>query len=232
MFKKTLILFIVLISLSCLSCVDAKDLDNLTVDDALGQEESQALEVSLETDGVLSAQDDTEIISASEKSSNQVYLVLDNDASKENINVGDYVTWYVSVGNLGPGVAKNVKVYDQLPEGLKFIKYKATQGTFYPKTGIWDIGDLKEGALVYLDILTRAITTGEKVNKANVTCDSVNLNNETYEEEEIDVLEPEDDYNSKSAEIIHSKTIESTGNPLLLILLSLLGCFTVFIRKY
>jgi uncharacterized repeat protein (TIGR01451 family) len=231
MIKKTLILLIILISLSCLSCVDAKDLDNLTAD-ALNQEESQILEVSQGSDDVLSVPDDKEIISESEKSSDKVYLVLDNDASKENINVGDYVIWYVSVGNLGPGVAKNVKVYDQLPEGLKFIKYKATQGTFNPKTGIWDIGDLKNGGLVFLDIFTQAITSGEKVNKVNVTCDSINLNNETYEEEEIDVFEYGYNHNSKSAEIIHSKTLKSTGNPLLLILFSLLGCFAVFIKKY
>ena len=84
------------------------------------------------------------------------YLILDNDADIENIYIGDYVTWIVSVINNGPDTAKNVKVYDQLPDGLKYIKHTTTKGIFNPETGIWSIGDLSiiDGE-VFLNITTK-----------------------------------------------------------------------------
>ena len=150
------------------------------------------------------------------------YLVLDNDADNENIHVGDYVTWTVSVQNLGPDIAQNTKVYDELPEGLKYCYHKLTKGIFNPQTGIWDIGDLKvEDGEVVLNITCIAVTAGEKINKVWLTSDTLNLNDETFEEEEIDVLEfdYDNDKNVKK-EIIDSN---STGNPIFLILMTLFG---------
>ena len=150
------------------------------------------------------------------------YLVLDNDADNENIHIGDYVTWTVSVQNLGPDIAQNTRVYDDLPEGLKYCFHKLTKGVFNPQTGIWDIGDLKvEDGEVVLNITCIAVTAGEKINKAWLTSDTLNLNNETFEEEEIDVLEfdYDNDKNVKK-EIIDCN---STGNPIFLILMTLFG---------
>lgn len=68
------------------------------------------------------------------------YLVLDNDADNENIHVGDYVTWTVSVQNLGPDIAQNTKVYDELPEDLQYCYHKLTKGVFNPQNrnmGYW-----------------------------------------------------------------------------------------------
>lgn len=67
-------------------------------------------------------------------------LELDNDASKENIKLGEYVTWIFEAKNKGPNIAKNVKVYIKLADGLKFIKYNVNKGIFIPKTGIWTMG--------------------------------------------------------------------------------------------
>ena len=138
------------------------------------------------------------------------------------------MTWIVSVINTGPGIAKNLKVLDQIPDGLKYIKHTTTKGTFDPKTGIWDIGDLSvDDDEVFLYITTLAVSVGEKINKANLTCDTVNLNNHTYEEEEIDVVENSKDSN----EVIYENTLKSTGNPLMLVILSLLGCFIGYFKR-
>ena len=64
------------------------------------------------------------------------------------------------------------------------------------------------------------MTSGEKINKANLTSDTSNLNNENYEEEEIDVFDSDDDDN-KLKQSYH--TIKKAGNPLFLILVALLG---------
>ena len=150
------------------------------------------------------------------------YLVLDNDADNENIHIGDYVTWTVSVQNLGPDIAQNTRVYDDLPEGLKYCFHKLTKGVFNPQTGIWDIGDLKvEDGEVVLNITCIAVTAGEKINKAWLTSDTLNLNNETFEEEEIDVLEFDYDNDKNVKKEIIDRN--STGNPIFLILMTLFG---------
>lgn len=230
-----IIILITLIAMSSLACVNALDLDNAT--DNLTMHDTQDLEVAVEPDNgqLLAKGNDTPAVTRQSQSANSpfrdsssAYLVIDNDADKENIFIGDYVTWTVSVLNKGPGTAKKVKVFDKLPDGLKYIKHKTTQGTFNPKTGIWNIGDLMKGKEVFLYITTLAVSAGEKINKANVTCESVNLNNETYEEEEMDVF----DYPKKKSIEHHPNTIKTVGNPIGLVLLSLFGCFIGFIKKH
>lgn len=213
----------------------------------MGANQENCLEITADSaDDVVTSQDldedvitspdsgdaqDEEIISASDSSFendsqdgvlSSAYLILDNDADKENINIGDEVTWIISVINLGPDTALNTKVYDQLPDGLKYIKHFATKGLFNPKTGIWNIGDLSvdEGPAILL-ITTKALTSGEKINKANLTSDTVNDNNVTYEEEEIDVLENDHDDDND----LDKSTIKmyETGNPLFLLLIALLA---------
>jgi uncharacterized repeat protein (TIGR01451 family) len=151
---------------------------------------------------------------------------LDNDADKENINLGDEVTWIVTAQNFGPNTAKNVKVYDKLPSGLKYVKHTTTKGTFDPETGIWDIGDLKvSDGMVTLKITTVAESTGEKVNKAYLTSDNCD---DIYEEEEIDV------FAQKVSKDIHtvSATMHETGNPIFLILITFfMLCVSAFKRK-
>ena len=215
-------------------------------DDASSQNQDDMLAIDSQSDdGILEAniEDENSTISAkspensdvsskhSVSSSNKdssAYLVLDNDADNENIHIGDYVTWIINVANLGPDTAKNVKVFDQLPEGLKYIKYEASKGTFDSKTGIWDIGDLLFGDYESLLITTVALTLGEKVNNATITSDTPNLNNVTYEEEEIDVEEEDDDDKDKDTK---DNSLKTAGNPVLLVLISLFGCLIVTFKR-
>ena len=226
------------------------DSQNLAIsvgsDDLSSQNQDDMLAIDSQSDdGILEAtiEDENSTISAKSSESSDVssnpsvpssnkdssaYLVLDNDADKENIHIGDYVTWIITVANLGPGTAKNVKVFDQLPDGLKYIKHEASKGTFNPKTGIWDIGDISLGDYEFLFITTVALTLGEKVNNATITSDTPNLNNVTYEEEEIDVEEEDDDDNDKDS---IDNSLKTVGNPILLVLISLFGCLIVTFKR-
>ena len=233
----------IMVTLLSLSCVNANDSNStdvvLEVTDDISQESNlelsddneDVLEITSDVN-VLETTADEEILSSNEsngKTDSSAYLVLDNDANIENVYVGDYVVWIVSVINKGPDIAKNVKVYDQLPDGMEYIKHTATKGTFNPKTGIWNIGNLSaEDGEVFLNITVKALSVGEKINKANLTTDSINLNNESYEEEEIDVLEPEDDDNDSD---MVAKSLYSTGNPLALVLISLFIIFVTSIKS-
>lgn len=212
---------ICLILLSGMSCIHAQDLNDTSEELNLDADD---LELAGTEDDVLS--DDCE-----SDASSKAYLVLDNDADKEEINVGDSVTWTVSVLNKGPDTAKNVIVFDQLPDGMKYIKHTATKGTFNPQTGIWDIGNLSvDDGEVFLKILAKALTSGEKINKAKLTSDTINLNdNESYEEEEIDVFEmPE---TSKSDTVQSARAIMlPTANPIGLIVISVFAILISFKR--
>lgn len=155
---------------------------------------------------------------------------LDNDADVENIRIGDYVTWTITARNFGPDIAKKVKVYDKLPDGLKYVRHTTTKGTFDAETGIWDIGDLKiEDGEVSLFITMLAETIGEKVNKASLTTDTPNTSNKTYEEEEIDVFEKENNEDSKKAIEFPSRHV--AGNPIAMILVSLFTMAVAFKRN-
>ncbi len=155
-------------------------------------------------------------------------MQLDNDADKENVYVGDLITWTLEAKNKGPIPAKNVKVFDELPDGLKYVDSSATKGSFDLESGIWDIGDLDVGAREFLNIITKALTPGEKVNKANLTSDTnITDPDECYEEEEIDVLEHSKKVYSNKV----SKTLLPTGNPIAILILSICVLLTANIRR-
>jgi uncharacterized repeat protein (TIGR01451 family)/fimbrial isopeptide formation D2 family protein len=60
-----------------------------------------------------------------------------NDATP---NVGDTITFTITLSNLGADTATNVTVLDQLPSGLQFVSATANEGTYDPGTGIWTVG--------------------------------------------------------------------------------------------
>ena len=208
--KKIGIIVIFLILALSLTCVSANEITNESQDDTL--------KVSEDIDNLESESTQDQLSSAQ--------LELDNDADKENINLGDEVTWIVTAQNFGPDTAKNVKVYDKLPSGLKYVKHTTTKGTFDPETGIWDIGDLKvSDGMVTLKITTVAESTGEKINKAYLTSDNCD---DIYEEEEIDVFAQKVSKDIRTA----SATMHETGNPIFLALITLfMLCAPAFKRK-
>lgn len=230
-----------LLSISCVNAIDSNSTDmELELNDDISDEQvleisdEDNLEISDDDEDNLQIAEDEEVLSAGVTSDNDkssAYLILDNDADIENIHLGDHVVWIVSVINMGPDTAKNVKVFDQLPDGLKYVSHTVSKGTFDPKTGIWDIGDLLvEDGEVFLNITTKAISLGEKINKANLTTDSVNLNNESYEEEEIDVLEDDDDDDDEKT-VYAAKSMHPTGNPLVMVLISLFMIFVTSVKS-
>ena len=219
--KKMAIILLLLMTITIISsftAVSAAQVSNQTVDETA---DNDILEVP-QSDEVISSKNSSENLSSS-------YLVLDNDADNEDIFVGEEVTWIITASNLGQDTAKNTKVFNKLPQGLKYIKHSTTKGTFNPKTGIWNIGNLStDEGIVELWITTLALTNGKMINKAYIVTDSENSNiNESYEEEEIDVFEVENKV-SKDVEIVSAK-IYATGNPLFLILISI---FILFLPRF
>ena len=216
--KRIFISLFLLFAFLSLSAVSASDLN-----------ESQTLESN---DVEITAAQDSNVLSSQNELSG-AFLMIDNDAGTENVYVGELVTWTLTADNLGPHIAKNTKVYNQLPEGLQYLYHSSTKGVFDPQTGIWDIDDLKsEDGPVYLHITCKAITSGEKVNKAWITSDTKNLNIKDYEEEEMDVLDYENEYENHDNIKNEVPILKSAGNPVFLILMCLFLIFTnVVVRR-
>jgi uncharacterized repeat protein (TIGR01451 family) len=84
-------------------------------------------------------------------------------------NVGDTVTFTLTLTNQGPSAATNVTVNDLLPAGLTFQSATPTQGTYNAGTGIWSVGTLANQATVRLTITARVASAQLSINTATVS---------------------------------------------------------------
>lgn len=83
--------------------------------------------------------------------------------------VGEQVTFTLSLTNAGTPTATGVVVTDLLPPTLDFVSADPTTGTYEPATGTWSVGELGGGEVATLQIA--AATTGDAplTNLAEVT---------------------------------------------------------------
>ncbi|WP_406534825.1 Cna B-type domain-containing protein, partial [Methanobrevibacter sp.] len=89
--------------------------------------------------------------------------------SAEKAYVGEELTWTIRVINHGPSAAKNVKVFENIPGSLKFIKAIGTKGKYDAKTQVWTIGTLESGSTATLKIVTEVLSVGNITNPVEVT---------------------------------------------------------------
>jgi uncharacterized repeat protein (TIGR01451 family) len=105
----------------------------------------------------------------------------DNDQSNATVNIGpasdlgiaitvnnahpkylDYVTFTLTAHNYGPSNAAYVKVYNILPDKLKYVS-DDSNGAFNPifnsTTGLWTIGYMANGATAVLHIVAQAMAS-------------------------------------------------------------------------
>src|SRR5262249_26243764 len=75
----------------------------------------------------------------------QADLSVSKTVSNPTPNVGDPITFTVTLSDLGPDAATNVQLTDLLPAGLTFVSATPSQGTYLPGTGLWDVGTVIAG---------------------------------------------------------------------------------------
>jgi uncharacterized repeat protein (TIGR01451 family) len=80
--------------------------------------------------------------------------------------VGTNVTFTVTARNNGADPAITVQVNDVIPAGLTFVSAAASQGTYTPGTGVWDVGALAFGATATLQITVKVNGTTAVTNTA------------------------------------------------------------------
>jgi uncharacterized repeat protein (TIGR01451 family) len=83
-------------------------------------------------------------------------------------NVGDTVTFTVTLTNNGPSTATSVTVQDSLPTGLTFVSATPSQGTYDSGTGVWTVGTVVNGTPI-LKIQALVVSPGPQTNTAFIT---------------------------------------------------------------
>ncbi|HKB35942.1 MAG TPA: hypothetical protein VKD72_05780, partial [Gemmataceae bacterium] len=104
-------------------------------------------------------------------------LALAKIVSNPSPNVGDNVTFTVTVTNNGPGPATGVTLNDLLPSGLQLVNALTSQGEYSGATGNWTVGSLANGGVATLTIIATVLSPSPQTNTATVShTDSVDPN--------------------------------------------------------
>ncbi len=75
------------------------------------------------------------------------------DVNNHNPTADEVITYTVTVTNTGPADATNIELTDQLPAGVTYQSYLASQGTYnIIIPDVWSVGDLIDGASATLTI--------------------------------------------------------------------------------
>ena len=108
-------------------------------------------------------------------------LLISKSVSDATPNVGDTITFTLTVANSGPDTATGVTVADLLPAGVTFVSSNPGQGTYNNLTGVWTVGTVALAATPILTVTATVNAPGQIVNSATVDGDQFdpNLGNNT-----------------------------------------------------
>jgi len=137
------------------------------------------------------SEDDQDEVSTTQTALVDVSLtkVVDNPTP----NVGDNVTFTITVNNAGPSDATGVVVTDKLPSGFTYVSDTGL-GAYQSGSGSWSIGNLAIGANKSINIVAKVNATGNYNNIAEVTglneidSDSTPGNNDATEDDQDNAL--------------------------------------------
>jgi uncharacterized repeat protein (TIGR01451 family) len=99
----------------------------------------------------------------------QADLVLAKTVDNASPNVGDTVTFLVTLTNIGPDPASNVQVTDLLPAGLNFVSATPSQGTYSTISGIWSAGTITTSTPQTLQLRAKVVDSTAQTNAAMIS---------------------------------------------------------------
>src|SRR5262249_44965487 len=96
-------------------------------------------------------------------------LALSKTVNQPRPNVGDTITYTLTLLDTGPSTATNVQVTDLLPAGLTFVSSAPSQASYNATTGVWTVGTVTIATPQTLTIMARVVSANLQTNVANVT---------------------------------------------------------------
>jgi uncharacterized repeat protein (TIGR01451 family) len=80
-------------------------------------------------------------------------LLVSKHLDKSVANVGDTVTYTITLVNNGPDGATGVSAADILPSGLNFVSATTISGSYATTTGVWTVGNLANNSSAVLTLM-------------------------------------------------------------------------------
>src|SRR5260370_993226 len=99
----------------------------------------------------------------------QADLVLTKTVNNTSPNVGDTITFTITLSDAGPNSATNVHVQDALPAGLTFVSATPSQGTYNSGTGLWTVGTVTTAFARTLTLLAQVTSPNPGTNTATIS---------------------------------------------------------------
>jgi uncharacterized repeat protein (TIGR01451 family) len=94
-------------------------------------------------------------------------LALNKTVDNATPNVGDTVTFAITLTNNGPDTATNVTVSDVLPTGLTLLSSHPSQGTYVG--GVWNVGTVTTSTAPTLTLTAKVVSPKAETNTATIT---------------------------------------------------------------
>ena len=98
----------------------------------------------------------------------QADLAVFKSVSNPTPNVGDTITYTITLDNGGPDPATGVVVGDTLPAGVTYVSSSASQGAYDPTTNLWTVGDVKVATPQTLVITATVVNAASIANTASI----------------------------------------------------------------
>lgn len=98
----------------------------------------------------------------------RIDLSLTKTIDRATPNVGENVTYRLTLQNAGPSTATGIRIRDLLPMGTSFVSSSSSSGSYVASTGIWTPTALAANATATLTIIARVTAPGIVNNNAEV----------------------------------------------------------------
>jgi uncharacterized repeat protein (TIGR01451 family) len=99
----------------------------------------------------------------------QADLAPAKTVSNPTPNVGDIISFTVTLTNNGPDDATGVQVSEPLSAGLALVYAAPSQGSYNSGTGVWEVGALPVGAHVVLTLQAQVLSGAPQTNTATIS---------------------------------------------------------------
>src|SRR6185436_11202736 len=96
-------------------------------------------------------------------------LAIAKTVSNPTPNVGERITFTVTLSNNGPNAATGVQANDLLPAGVTFVSANPSQGTYAPGAGVWDVGTVTPGTPQTLAIVVTVVSPTKQTNTGTIS---------------------------------------------------------------
>jgi uncharacterized repeat protein (TIGR01451 family) len=102
-------------------------------------------------------------------------ISVSKTADKTTANVGDTITYTLTVSNAGPLTATGINLSDMLPSTLTFVSATSSVGAYSTTTGMWNVGDLLNGSSTALTLVAtiNAGTEGKVISNTAIASSTV-----------------------------------------------------------